>query len=100
MRKRENSEIKLKTFLSDSRSMYAQARGGKVEEKKLQQMVKREFKAAKRELRRDNEFISKIRFKKRQDQDRERQAKVKRIFNDASIQQSEFKKLANKKKKF
>lgn len=86
------------TVLSDRRSMYAEARGGKIEEKKLQHMVKREFKAAKRELRRDNEFISKIRFKRSQEQDRERQAKVKRIFNDASIQQSEYKKMSNKKK--
>lgn len=93
-------EPQFETVLSDRRSMYAEARGGRVEEKKLQHMVKREFKAAKRELRRDNEFISKIRFKQRQEQDRERQAKVKRIFNDASIQQSEYKKMQNKKKRF
>lgn len=88
-------EPQFETVLSDRRSMYAEARGGgRQEEKKLQHMVKREFKAAKRELRRDNEFINKMRFKRRQDQDRERQAKVRKIFDQASVQQSEFNKMS------
>jgi nucleolar protein 14 len=91
-------EPQFETVLSDRRSMYAEARGGgRQEEKKLQHMVKREFKAAKRELRRDNEFINKMRFKRRQDQDRERQAKVRKIFDQASIQQSEFNKMSKSK---
>lgn len=71
--------------------MYSQVTGPKAEQKKLKHMIKREFKSAKRELRRDNEFLSKIRHKRRQEQDQERKAKVKRIFNEASVQQSEYK---------
>lgn len=83
-------EPRFETVLSDRRTMYSQATGPKAEQQKLKHMIKREFKSAKRELRRDNEFLSKIRHKRRMDQDLERKAKVKRIFNEASIQQSEF----------
>lgn len=90
-------EPRFETVLSDRRSMYGQARGAQAEQHKLKHMVKREFKSAKRELRRDNEFLSKVRHKRRQDMDRERQAKVKRIFNEASVQQSEYNALARTK---
>jgi nucleolar protein 14 len=90
-------EPRFETVLSDRRSMYSQHKGAKAEEQKLKHMVKREFKSAKRELRRDNEFLSKIRHKRRQDMDRDRVAKVKRIFNEASVQQSEYNALSRTK---
>ena len=90
-------EPRFETVLSDRRSMYSQATGAKAEQQKLKHMVKREFKSAKRELRRDNEFLSKIRHKRKQDSDRERIAKVKRIFNEASVQQSEYNALSRTK---
>lgn len=84
-------EPRFETVSSDRRSMYCQAEGRAAERKKLQHMVKREFKSAKRELRRDNEFVSKIRQKRRNQMDSDRKDKVKRIFNEASMQQQEFK---------
>jgi nucleolar protein 14 len=90
-------EPRIETVLSDRRSMFSQHTGAKAEEQKLKHMVKREFKSAKRELRRDNEFLSKIRHTRKQDMDRERVAKVKRIFNEASVQQSEYNALSRTK---
>jgi len=90
-------EPRFETIVSDRRVMYSQATGAKAEQQKLRHMVKREFKSAKRELRRDNEFLRKVRQDKRQHSDRERQAKVKRIFSEASQQQSEYKALARTK---
>lgn len=90
-------EPRFETVSTDRRSMYCQAEGNAAEKKKLQHMYKREFKAAKRELRRDNEFVSKIRQKRRQQTDFERKEKVKRIFNEASTQQHEFKAMARTK---
>lgn len=90
-------EPRFETVLSDRRSMFSQAQGEKAEQQKLKHMIKREFKSAKRELRRDNEFLSKVRHKRRQDMDRERQDKVKRIFNEASVQQSEYNALSRTK---
>lgn len=90
-------EPRFETVLSDRRSMYSQATGAKAEQQKLKHMVKREFKSAKRELRRDNEFLSKIRHKRKQESDRERIAKVKRIFSEASVQQSEYNALSRTK---
>lgn len=59
-------EPKLETVYSDRRLMYSSHQTGpKAEEKKLKRQVKREFKAAKRELRRDNEFVSKVQLKRR-----------------------------------
>lgn len=84
-------EPRFETVLSDRRQMFSQAEGPKLEQQKLRHMVKREFKSARRELRRDNEFINKIRHKRKEQLDRERKDKVKRIFNEASIQQSEYK---------
>lgn len=84
-------EPRFETVLTDRRQMFSQAEGAKLEQQKLKHMVKREFKSAQRELRRDNEFINKIRHKRKEQLDRERKDKVKRIFNEASIQQSEYK---------
>ena len=90
-------EPKFETVLADRRSMYSQHLGAKAEVQKLKHMVKREFKSAKRELRRDNEFLSKVRHKRRQEMDRDRVSKVKRIFNEASVQQSEYNALSRTK---
>lgn len=59
-------EPKIEDVYHDRRAMYSQ--GGVVAEKqKLRHQVKREFKAAKRELRRDNEFLSKMQHKRKMD---------------------------------
>lgn len=90
-------EPRFELVSTDRRSMYCQAKGNAAEKKKLQHMYKREFKAAKRELRRDNEFVSKIRQKRRDQMDLDRKEKVKRIFSEASMQQQEFKALGRTK---
>lgn len=83
-------EPKIETVYSDRRALYTTVSDEKAEQLKLKHMVKREFKSAKREIRRDNEFISKIRHKRRMEGDRERKDKVKKIFSEASVQQSEY----------
>ncbi|XP_058053923.1 nucleolar protein 14 homolog [Anopheles bellator] len=66
--------------------------------KKMQQKVKRASRSAARELRLDNEYISKLQMKRRMESDRERKEKVKRIFGDATRQQGELKSLDRKAK--
>lgn len=66
--------------------------------RKLQQKVKKESRAAAREIRQDNEFIAKLQFKQRAASDRQRRDKVKRIFSDATTQQGELKSLDRKAK--
>ncbi|KAG5670942.1 hypothetical protein PVAND_001171 [Polypedilum vanderplanki] len=88
-------EPRFENVHTDRRQMYCQS--GNAERKKLKHMVKRENKAAKRELRRDNEFVSKIRHKRQRMMDIERKEKVKRIFQEANVQQSEFKALSRTK---
>jgi nucleolar protein 14 len=82
-------EPRFETVLSDRRSMYCQAEGKTAERKKLQHMVKREMKSAKRELRKDNEYLSKIKHKRMLQSDKERKEKVKRIYQEGSAQQGE-----------
>ncbi|XP_055697706.1 nucleolar protein 14 homolog [Phlebotomus papatasi] len=67
----------------------------------LRHKVKRETKSALREIRRDAEFIGKVRIKKQMQLDRERKEKVRRIFAEASDQQAELKALDrhNKRRK-
>lgn len=88
-------EPRFESVHTDRRQMYCQ--NGNTERRKLKHMVKRENKAAKRELRRDNEFVSKIRHKRQHKMDIERKEKVKRIFQEANVQQSEFKALSRTK---
>lgn len=73
----------------------------KQETQKLLHRVKREKKGALREIRKDRDFITKIRLKQQLKSDSERRAKVKEIYGDASNLQGEMKKLdrANKRKK-
>ncbi|XP_052860180.1 nucleolar protein 14 homolog [Anopheles cruzii] len=66
--------------------------------KKMQQKVKRASRSAARELRLDNEYISKLQMKRRMESDRERKEKVRRIFGDATRQQGELKSMDRKAK--
>uniref|UniRef100_A0A182IL93 Uncharacterized protein n=1 Tax=Anopheles atroparvus TaxID=41427 RepID=A0A182IL93_ANOAO len=66
--------------------------------KKLLQKVKKEKRGAAREIRLDNEYLAKLKHKRRMESDRERKEKVKRIFSDATTQQSELNSLDRKAK--
>lgn len=90
-------EPRFETVHSDRRQMFCQSQGNAAEKKKLQHMLKREKKSAKRELIKDNEFLSKIKHKRMQQMDVERKEKVRRILHEGSTQQSEFKALSRTK---
>jgi len=49
--------------------------------KRLQHVYKREFKAAKRELRKDNQFLADVKLKETIEKDREYKEKIKGIYN-------------------
>ncbi|XP_052900046.1 nucleolar protein 14 homolog [Anopheles moucheti] len=66
--------------------------------RKLQQKIKKVTRGAKREIRLDNEYISKLQHKKRMESDRERKQKVRQIFSYASSQQAELKSLDRRAK--
>ncbi|XP_030370777.1 nucleolar protein 14 homolog [Scaptodrosophila lebanonensis] len=74
----------------------------KEERAKLLQKIKREKKGAIREIRRDTVYLQELRIKKQLQSDNERKEKVKRIYQEAAIQQGELNELAraNKRKKF
>lgn len=92
-------EPKIETVYDDiQRRPKNQQQADKEKRKKLQQKVKRESRAAAREIRQDNEFIAKLQFKQRAAGDRERREKVKRIFSDATSQQGELNSLDRKAK--
>lgn len=67
----------------------------------MRHKVKREMKGALRDIKLDNAFVSKMRMKKQRELDRDRKEKVKRIFAEASMQQSELNAMdrQNKRKK-
>lgn len=69
----------------------------KAEREKLIHKLKRETKSARRELRRDNAFLSKVKIKQQIKSDTERKRKVKEIFGEAAMQQHELKKFKKKK---
>ncbi|OXU29063.1 hypothetical protein TSAR_015178 [Trichomalopsis sarcophagae] len=69
----------------------------KAEREKLLHKLKKETKSAIREIRRDNDFISKVKIKQQIASDAERKRKVKEIFGDAAMQQSELKKFKKQK---
>lgn len=54
------------------------------------------MKGAIREIRRDNSFLAKVRISQQIKNDTERKRKVKEIFGEAAIQQSEIKKMKKK----
>ncbi|XP_076230915.1 nucleolar protein 14 homolog l(3)07882 [Calliopsis andreniformis] len=69
----------------------------KAEKEKLLHKYKKEMKGAIREIRRDRSFLAKLQIKQQIKSDEERKRKVKEIYGDAAIQQSELKKLKRKK---
>ncbi|EDV43673.1 uncharacterized protein Dana_GF18606 [Drosophila ananassae] len=71
----------------------------KEERAKLLHKIKREKKGAIREIRRDTAFVQELKLKQTLRSDKERQEKVKRIYQEASMQQGELNELARSKKK-
>ncbi|XP_076163740.1 nucleolar protein 14 homolog l(3)07882 [Ptiloglossa arizonensis] len=69
----------------------------KAEREKLLHKYKKEMKGAIREIRRDKAFLAKLQIKQQIKNDEERKRKVREIFGDAAMQQSELKKLKRKK---
>ncbi|XP_017893239.1 nucleolar protein 14 homolog [Ceratina calcarata] len=69
----------------------------KAEREKLLHKYKKEMKGAVREIRRDRAFLAKLQIKQQIKSDEERKRKVKEIYGDAAVQQSELKKLKRKK---
>ncbi|XP_055328852.1 nucleolar protein 14-like isoform X2 [Paramacrobiotus metropolitanus] len=67
--------------------------------KRLQHDKKRALKSAKRELRRDNEFISRVQMEEQQKKDVTRMKKVKEIFTGLYSQEGEHKALQRQKNK-
>ncbi|XP_016938192.4 nucleolar protein 14 homolog [Drosophila suzukii] len=71
----------------------------KEERAKLLHKIKREKKGAIREIRRDTAFVQELKLKQTLQSDKERHEKVKRIYQEASMQQGELNELARAKKK-
>lgn len=69
----------------------------KAEREKMIHKIKREMKGAIREVRRDSSFLANLKIKEQIKSDVERKRKVKEIFGDAAVQQSEFNKMKRKK---
>lgn len=68
----------------------------KAEKEKLLHKYKKEMKGAIREIRKDNSFLTKVRISQQIKSDAERKRKVKEIFGEAAMQQSEIKKMRRK----
>lgn len=68
--------------------------------KRLTHDKKRAVKGAKRELRRDNQFIARVQLDEQLKKDVERTKKVKEIYTGLYTQQSEHKALQRQKSKF
>ncbi|CAG9817556.1 unnamed protein product [Phaedon cochleariae] len=71
----------------------------KREQSKLLHKLKSEKKGALREIRRDKAFLGRVKINQRIQSDKERIEKVKRIYAEASMQQSELNELDRKKKR-
>ncbi|XP_037824547.1 nucleolar protein 14 homolog [Lucilia sericata] len=93
-------EPRIETVYDDKRRPKLSA--AKEEKVKLMAKIKRETKGAIREIRRDTEFLQKMRISQQLQSDKERREKVKRIYAEASLQQGELNAMdrAKKKKKF
>ncbi|XP_049540363.1 nucleolar protein 14 homolog [Anopheles darlingi] len=91
-------EPKIETVYDDIRRRPKTAESLREQRKKMQQKIKRASRSAAREIRLDNEYISKLQMKRRLESDRERKEKVRRIFSDATSQQGELKSLDRKAK--
>uniref|UniRef100_A0A1Q3EXR4 Putative nucleolar protein 14 n=1 Tax=Culex tarsalis TaxID=7177 RepID=A0A1Q3EXR4_CULTA len=93
-------EPKIETTYEDirRRPTKSQTLSVRDQRRKLQQKVKKETRAAAREIRQDNEFLAKMRLHQRVASDRDRREKVKRIFSEATAQQGELKSYDRKAK--
>ncbi|XP_018410490.1 PREDICTED: nucleolar protein 14 [Nanorana parkeri] len=69
------------------------------ERKKLIHKHKRELKGAVREIRRDNQFLARVKLSETMDRDVERKRKVKELFNSLSNQEGEWKALKRRQMK-
>ncbi|KAG8453431.1 hypothetical protein GDO86_000163 [Hymenochirus boettgeri] len=69
------------------------------ERKKLIHKHKREFKGAVREIRRDNQFLARVKLSEAMERDAERKRKVKELYNSLATQEGEWKALKKKKMK-
>ncbi|XP_075050442.1 nucleolar protein 14 [Mixophyes fleayi] len=69
------------------------------ERKKLIHKHKREFKGAVREIRKDNQFLARVKLSENMERDADRKRKVKELFNSLSTQEGEWKALKRKKMK-
>ncbi|XP_040191272.1 nucleolar protein 14 [Rana temporaria] len=69
------------------------------ERKKLIHKHKREFKGAVREIRRDNQFLARVKLSESMERDASRKRKVKELFNSLSTQEGEWKAMKRKKGK-
>ncbi|XP_077334004.1 nucleolar protein 14 [Lithobates pipiens] len=69
------------------------------ERKKLIHKHKREFKGAVREIRRDNQFLARVKLSESMERDAARKRKVKELFNSLSTQEGEWKAMKRKKGK-
>ncbi|GJQ87328.1 hypothetical protein Trydic_g17376 [Trypoxylus dichotomus] len=71
----------------------------KAERDKLVHKLRQEKKGALREIRRDREFLSRLKINQQIQSDVERQAKVNKLLSEASLQQSELNAMDRKKKR-
>ncbi|XP_018579917.1 nucleolar protein 14 homolog [Anoplophora glabripennis] len=71
----------------------------KAERDKMLHKLKKETKGALREIRRDKAFLGRIKINERIQSDKERKDKVKRLYAEAAMQQSELNSLDRKRKK-
>ncbi|KAJ3643381.1 hypothetical protein Zmor_026095 [Zophobas morio] len=71
----------------------------KAERDKLLHKLKKETKGALREIRRDKSFLGRVKIQRRMQSDNERREKVKRIYSEAAMQQSELNSLERKNKR-
>ncbi|XP_063780458.1 nucleolar protein 14 [Pseudophryne corroboree] len=70
------------------------------ERKKLIHKHKREFKGAVREIRKDNQFLARVKLSENMERDVERKRKVKDLFNSLSAQEGEWKAMKRSKIKW
>ncbi|KAB0342720.1 hypothetical protein FD754_019646 [Muntiacus muntjak] len=81
---------------------FGRKQGSTKEEQERRRLIhkhKREFKGAVREIRKDNQFLARMRLSEIMERDAERKRKVKQLFNSLATQEGEWKALKRKKLK-
>lgn len=79
---------------------FGRKQGSTREEQERRRLIhkhKREFKGAVREIRKDNQFLARMRLSEIMERDAERKRKVKQLFNSLATQEGEWKALKRKK---